>query len=788
VYVPVVNATFDAFLRSWPFDPWIVVPLLLTARFYVRGWLVLRRRGARRFDRFQLISFLGGLLALFLALASPIEPFASLLLLVHMLQHLLLMMVAPPLLWLGEPLLPILCGLPAPVRRVWVAPFLRLRPVRRLLTWLTHPARALIFFVVATWFWHLPRFYEMALQADVWHAVEHGCFLATGMLFWWPVVEPYPGRLRWSRWLLLPYLFLADVQNTALSALFAFSDRVIYPHYAAMPRLWRLSPLTDQCIAGALMWVPGSVAFLGPLVVITLRLLSGNKRRAGGSVADSLRESAVVSRSATTTQARGNRIPLPLVTSQPRSWDVLRLPLLGRFLRWRHARLALQVPLFLIAAAIVADGLWGPPVAGLNLAGVIPWIHWRGLLVLGLLVAGNVFCMGCPFLLPRSLARMALPAEWAWPRRLRSKWLAVALLVLFFWAYEAFSLWASPWWTAAIVVGYFLGAFAVDGLFRGASFCKYVCPIGQFNFVQSLMSPLEVRVRDPEVCDACKTKDCIRGRDGIPGCELHLFLPRKASNVDCTLCLDCIHACPHENIGIEAVIPAAELWRDPQRSGIGRFGHRPDLAALVVVLTFAAFVNAAGMVAPVVQTQNRLSWALGLRGAWWGWVMTGCMLMSLLVLPLLLVGGAAVVGRWWSGDPGFWRDVATRFAFALLPLGFGMWLAHYSFHFLTGIGTVLPVTQRAAADLGVAWLGEPTWALSGSIAGAGLLRLELLFLDGGLLLSLYTAWRIALERRPRMGQALRAFLPWAVVLVLLFAVGVWIVFQPMEMRGMMSMG
>src|SRR4051794_13727026 len=99
----VVNATFDAFLRSWPFDPWIVVPLLLTAGFYVRGWLLLRRRGARRFGTYQLGMFLGGLFALFLALASPIEPFASLLLLVHMIQHLLLMMVAPPLLWLGEP-------------------------------------------------------------------------------------------------------------------------------------------------------------------------------------------------------------------------------------------------------------------------------------------------------------------------------------------------------------------------------------------------------------------------------------------------------------------------------------------------------------------------------------------------------------------------------------------------------------------------------------------------------------------------------------------------------------
>ena len=176
----------------------------------------------------------------------------------------------------------------------------------------------------------------------------------------------------------------------------------------------------------------------------------------------------------------------------------------------------------LLAAVMIDDGLRGPQVGAMNLAGVLPWIHWRGLLILGLLAAGNVFCMACPFLLPRTLARRLLPAGRSWPRRLRSKWLAVLLIVAFLWAYEAFALWDSPWWTACIALGYFAAAFVVDGLFRGASFCKYVCPIGQFNFVQSLVSPLEVKVREPAVCASCRTKDCIRGRDGIPGCELQL--------------------------------------------------------------------------------------------------------------------------------------------------------------------------------------------------------------------------------------------------------------------------
>src|SRR5262249_10251962 len=152
-------------------------------------------------------------------------------------------------------------------------------------------------------------------------------------------------------------------------------------------------------------------------------------------------------------------------------FDLLRVPLLGRFLKWRHARFCLQLPLLVLAALVIFDGLCGPRVGAMNLAGVLPWIHWRGLLVLGLLVAGNVFCMGCPFLLPRTLARRwLLPARWSWPRWLRSKWLAVALIVVFLWAYEALALWDRPVWTAWIALGYFAAALVIDGLFRGASF------------------------------------------------------------------------------------------------------------------------------------------------------------------------------------------------------------------------------------------------------------------------------------------------------------------------------
>src|SRR5436305_14945022 len=146
-----MSPTLDAFLRSWPYDPWLLIGFALTACVYLRGWLVLHRRDPMRWHPWMLAAFSAGLAAIYLALASPIEPWAGLLLQVHMLQHLLLMMAAPPLLWLGAPLFPLLRGLPQPVRTYWIGPLVRSAVLRAFFTRLTHPAVALPLFVAATW-------------------------------------------------------------------------------------------------------------------------------------------------------------------------------------------------------------------------------------------------------------------------------------------------------------------------------------------------------------------------------------------------------------------------------------------------------------------------------------------------------------------------------------------------------------------------------------------------------------------------------------------------------------
>ena len=480
--------------------------------------------------------------------------------------------------------------------------------------------------------------------------------------------------------------------------------------------------------------------------------------------------------------------PSNLIEETPESppFDLLRLPVVGAFLRWRHSRTLLQIPVFLISLAMIAHGLFGPSLAPKNLATTLSWIHFRGLLILVLLCAGNFFCLACPFMLVRQAARFLFRPRFAWPRKLRNKWLSVTLFVLILFNYELFGLWSSPWWTAWLIIAYFVTVLVVDGIFKHASFCKFVCPIGQFNFMASMISPLEVKVRKPAVCEPCKTKDCIRGvrweaSDLVViqrGCELALFQPSKAGNMDCTFCLDCVHACPHDNVGILSRPPASELMTDPRRSGIGRFSRRNDLAALAVAFTFGALLNAFGMITPVYAVERSMARALHINHL--APILALLFTAFLIGEPLILLGGAAWLTRIRSYSQRGLLPLAVRYSYALVPLGVGMWLAHYGFHFLTGFLTVVPLVQSTLASLGFPILGEPQWTLTG-MPKSFVLPMEMGFLFLGLVGSLAVTYRLAEEDAP--GQPYAALAPWAIVSVILWIGAMWLITQPMDMRG-----
>ena len=270
-----MSSVGQAVLQSWSVPPAASFALALTAVIYSRGWFLMRRARVPFVPASRAVCFLLGLLTLWVALASPLDTFSGFVITAHMFQHMLLMMVAPPLLLLGAPLIPLVRGLPVFARREFAGPFLRWRVAIRAGHALTDLWVALVLMGVAMFSWHTPRLYELALASSSWHEFEHACFFVASLIFWWPVVQPWPSRAQAPRWAVVPYLLVGDLQNTILSAILVFADRVLYPSYARMPRLFGLSALQDQSASGAIMWVVGSLAFVVPAVVIGMHCLSG---------------------------------------------------------------------------------------------------------------------------------------------------------------------------------------------------------------------------------------------------------------------------------------------------------------------------------------------------------------------------------------------------------------------------------------------------------------------------------------------------------------------------------
>jgi ferredoxin len=499
-----------------------------------------------------------------------------------------------------------------------------------------------------------------------------------------------------------------------------------------------------------------------------------------------------------------------------RGTDLLTRLGLRRFARWRYARLAIQLPILLLAVFVVVDGLSGRQLAPRNVATTAVWLHYRGLLVLALLVAGNLFCAACPLMLTRGPARWFKAwtgRELRWPPWLRSKMLALVLIAAFFYAYEAFSLWSSPWLTAWLVVGYFGAAWAVDALFPAGTFCRYVCPLGNFNFALATVAPTQIATVDPGVCDRCVHKPCLHGRvsdlatnealwrgpdgalrgalDGprranfvpleavvapngagrFPGCETGLFVPQLTSNMDCTLCLNCVRACPYDNVALRLRAP----WREAVRDGWRHRGRRSALL-LGVLLAWWGLLNAFAMVPPFFTTADAMARLLDTRAAW--------LVLALMFAAVTAVGLAVTVGAAWLADlaggvrrgP---RAAFDRWGYVVVVLAVGFWSAHYLFHFLTGALAIVPVFQHFFEYRGLAV--DPNWRLAQLVPSRWLFPIGAGVVSAAGAVALVVTARVALRDFDRRG--LLAMWVMGLFVLAMTVVQVLLLGQPMEMRG-----
>ena len=268
-----MTCSAPSFLGSWtaPLAP--ISAFLAVVLSYLWGWRSLSRT-SKRIPAWRLAAFLSGTAALWTALTSALDLWTQFLLTAHMVQHLLLMLVAPPLLLLGSPILVFSSGLARrrePDQRDSFR-FAGRGWMQRVVRSLTHPISAGILMVAITMVWHIPHVFALAMRSTGWHSLENATFFASGVLFWWPVILPWPSKRQWPRWTIPLYLLGADLPVSVLSAYLAFCGRVVYSCYLAAPRRFGISALNDQVFAAMLMWVAMLLVFACASVVVIMDL------------------------------------------------------------------------------------------------------------------------------------------------------------------------------------------------------------------------------------------------------------------------------------------------------------------------------------------------------------------------------------------------------------------------------------------------------------------------------------------------------------------------------------
>jgi putative membrane protein len=265
-------AAGDNLLTDWHWRWEVISVLFIFGTLYLRGWMLLRKMGGEARVS-QLVFYALALIAISCALLSPIDDLASYLLIAHMVQHELLMMLAPPLVLLANPVPILLWGLGENSRLQAANLLSRHSVARRVRDFLGWMPVAWSLYVVNLWAWHHPFFYDAALRVRWIHDIEHILFFLTALIFWWPVMRPLSRPAPIQDGVRILYLFFAATQDTVLSGLIALSKEVLYPHYETALRLWDLTPREDQIGGGIIMFAVGSTTYLVAILVLVNAVL-----------------------------------------------------------------------------------------------------------------------------------------------------------------------------------------------------------------------------------------------------------------------------------------------------------------------------------------------------------------------------------------------------------------------------------------------------------------------------------------------------------------------------------
>lgn len=439
---------------------------------------------------------------------------------------------------------------------------------------------------------------------------------------------------------------------------------------------------------------------------------------------------------------------------------LIRVPLLKHLLKAR----GFQPVLMLIALAFfvlaILAGLFGTPVGSRNFGIIFVWIVWWALLIIALVpFFGRLWCAVCPIPAPGEwLQRGAIVSRATgrlrtlglrWPRRLKNRWLqnfgflGVAI-------FSAVIL-TRPQVSAWVLLGFAVLSAALSLLYEGRTFCRYVCPVGGFIGLYAMLAPLELRVKDAQVCASHRSKDCVTGNERGYGCPWLVYPGRLTRNIDCGLCMECLKTCPRDNIALNLRPVGGDLLAAGER--------RLDEAYKGFIMLGSALLYSVVLLGPWGWLKN---WANLESLPHWALYALGFAAFNLILLPALFGLAAAAASRLCSPSLSLRRAFVDH-AYTLIPLGLAAWIA-FSVGFVLSNSSYVLVVLSDPFGWGWNLLGtaEIPWV---PLAPTLVPALQAIILLGGLLFAASVAYRTAYQHVGNPRHAWRAALPIAAFLL-----------------------
>ncbi len=438
-----------------------------------------------------------------------------------------------------------------------------------------------------------------------------------------------------------------------------------------------------------------------------------------------------------------------------------------------------QVPVLLIFLIITSAGLFDIQQGDRNIATLLMWTIWWAAIIFTFVFVGRVWCMMCPFGAIQDWIGRLISRNKDFPKPLRNVYLSSLIFFGLTWWDSYSGIVNKPVLTAYLLIGFFAVAIGMAVVFKGRSFCRYVCPIGGLIGIYSMFSPIELRNKCLEVCRGHKIKECVKGTDKSHGCPMFVTPMTLDRNNYCNFCSECIKSCSQDNIVIRFRSFAKDLW-------VSSKGYM-DEALLAIVLVGITIIVTGVMVEPwhgwmdavgkmiPFDTLGIVSHAAREKATFLIVFTVG----SLIIAPLLLfISSLAVRKLTGPESPLSLKRTFIQFAYMFIPVGLSMHLAHNINHLFKEGPEIVPAVQRLMSNL--AGTGSPDWSITPLMGSESIFWLQMgIFLVMNIF-SLYAGYRIAVKHYG--DKALRAFLPMACLAVLFMVINAFILGQPMSMR------